>query len=89
MSRIKKMFFAAALGALLGLVAVLWLAPSLITWWFQPPVNVGVDCSPALAWAFRAMRRWILYATGAGALLGLIAAFFLRRREKTSAGEVG
>ena len=33
-----------------------WLSPRLIAWYFNPPVNIGIDCRNAVEWAMRKLQ---------------------------------
>lgn len=68
-------------GFLLGGIAAAVLAPGTIAWYFEPPVEVGVNCRPATEWAMQKL----LYAQVFGALLGgiimALLSFFLRKKK--------
>lgn len=35
-----------------------WFGPNVIAWYFDPPVEIGVNCRPAVEWAMRRLQ-WI------------------------------
>ena len=60
--------------AALCVLVVGWAAPSLIAWYFTPPVEIGVTCKPAVVWAIDVYRKTLLAGAGGGFLLGVVAA---------------
>lgn len=58
-------------GALLGAFLTSWLAPKVIAWYFDPPVNIGVNCRNATEWSMRKLQLAQSVGLGAGAILGL------------------
>jgi hypothetical protein len=48
----KRALYFALGGALIGIALTTWLAPGMIAWYFNPPVETGgFSCTPAIAWA--------------------------------------
>src|SRR5882672_9341153 len=84
----KRILIFAVFGALLGAVSSSWIGPKVIGWWFQPPVNVPVDCTNALqSNALGAMERLIkvqVIGLCSGLVAGLIASFIFRNRRSIS-----
>jgi len=68
------------MGALLGALLASWLAPKGIAWYFDPPVDIGVNCKQATEWS---MSR-LLIAQFWGFVFGMIATlamlFIFRRK---------
>ncbi len=64
----------------IGIVIATFFAPRIISWYFRPPVDFGVNCSPATDWAMKNLIK----AQFTGAVIGLIAAIiiwiFIRKR---------
>lgn len=66
-----------AFGGLVGIILSCLYGPNLISWWFEPPVEVGYNCRPATDWA---MNRLILVQilslfTGSLISLGIMRIF--------------
>lgn len=78
-SRPKFLVFI-VLGAIIGSAMASWLAPKGIAWYFDPPVDIGVNCKSATEWAMNKLRFLQIVGLGAGGVVGLIFAFMLRRR---------
>ncbi len=79
--------FATVVVAVAGLTVLLigWAAPSLIAWYFTPPVEIGVTCKPAVVWAIDVYRKTLLMGAGGGFALGLVAATINAQLLKASA----
>lgn len=58
--------------------AVAWFGPGLISWYYNPPVELGVSCKPAVEWGIAVYQKLVLWGTGAGFLLGAAAALVFR-----------
>jgi hypothetical protein len=68
-------------GALLGIALTTWLAPRMIAWYFNPPVETGgFSCTAAIAWALRRLQSAQLWGIGVGGVLGLVVYGFVQRR---------
>ena len=80
--------------ALVGDIAAILVAPKLIHYWFEPPVASGAtaafNCTGALDYGISRLISYQLWATVAGAVLGLILAlvFWNRSRKQTAAAVV-
>lgn len=68
------------LGVLLGLVAWTLVGASLITWWYKPPVDQALSCSPMVQSALTDFSRYQMIAAGAGAALVMIVSALVRRK---------
>ena len=58
--------------------AVAWFGPGLISWYYEPPVELGVSCKPAVVWAIAVYQKLVLVGTGAGFALGAVAALVFK-----------
>jgi hypothetical protein len=61
----------ALFGGLVGVILSCIYGPRVISWWFEPPVDVGYNCRPATDWA---MSRLMMVQSGSmvvGALIFL------------------
>ena len=65
-------------GGLAVTAAVAWFGPRLISWYYTPPVELGVTCKPAVEWGIAVYQRLVLAGTGAGFALGAVIAFVFR-----------
>lgn len=65
-----------------GLIAT-FVAPSLITWYAKPAVDLGFDCAPTATWATSTLLKWQLWGSVIGVILGFAFKLYLayRRRE--------
>jgi hypothetical protein len=63
---------------LLMTLAVGWFAPGLISWYYTPPVELGVSCKPAVEWGIALYRRLLLLGAGTGFVLGAISTLFFK-----------
>jgi hypothetical protein len=81
----KRVLSFALGGALTGIVLTTWLAPGMIAWYFNPPVETGgFSCTAAITWALRRLQSAQLWGIGVGGALGLIVyGFVQKRRHKT------
>jgi len=61
-----------------------WFAPGLISWYYTPPVELGVSCKPAVEWGIALYRRLLLLGAGTGFVLGAIAAMFFKQKNSTN-----
>jgi len=71
------------MGALLGALLASWLAPKGIAWYFDPPVNIGVNCREATEWSMSRLliaQFWGLIAGVVGSLG--VATLFRRKRAR-------
>jgi hypothetical protein len=54
----KHALYFALGGAMLGTALTAWLAPGLIAWYFNPPVEMGgFSCTPPIAWALKRLQQ--------------------------------
>lgn len=70
------------MGALLGVVLSCLYGPKVISWWFEPPVDVGYNCRPATDWAMKRLMLVQIASLLLGALLatGILKVF--KKREE-------
>ena len=68
-------------GAMLGAALTAWLAPGMIAWYFNPPVEMGgFSCTPPIAWALRRLQWAQLWGVVVGGILGLVVYGVVQRR---------
>jgi hypothetical protein len=79
-----RLLFYINTGALLGAILSSWLGPKGIAWYFDPPVNIGINCKSATEWSMSNLIRLQLIGIFAGAVLSLIfkSIFDSKRKNK-------
>ena len=89
MKTMKNFFWITGAGALLGAIVFAWVSPYIIVWYFSPPAELSISCSPAVEWAIATYRKVIFTGVLLGALLATIFFFAFRRaRPAPSAAQV-
>ncbi len=68
-------------GALASLILMSWIAPRTIGWYFEPPVEIGVNCRPAADWAMGKLLIAQVISVIVGGVVGLIATYLLVRKK--------
>ncbi len=81
MRRVANIVFGVSL---LAAVLSAWFAPRLISWYYTPPVELGVTCKPAVEWGIAVYRKTVLAGAGAGFLVGLGVAWLFRSFGRTA-----
>ncbi len=76
----KTLLTALGIGALIGGFFTSWLAPKVIAWYFEPPVEIGVNCRPATEWAMAKLQMLQGLGLIAGAIVGAIIYFVVMQR---------
>jgi hypothetical protein len=68
-------------GAILITALTAWLAPGVIAWYFNPPVEMGgFSCTPPIAWALKRLQWAQLWGFVVGGVLGLVVYGVVQRR---------
>jgi hypothetical protein len=68
-------------GAILIAALTAWLAPGVIAWYFNPPVEMGgFSCTPPIAWALKRLQWAQLWGFVVGGVLGLVVYGIVQRR---------
>lgn len=78
----KKYYLLSALGLILGNFVATFFGPSLLTWWFESPVNMAINCSEPIQWAMKKLIIIQLTLSTLGLLTGFLVSFFLFRTKK-------
>jgi hypothetical protein len=69
----KHALYFALGGALIGIALTTWLAPGMIAWYFNPPVEMGgFSCTAPIQWALRRLQGAQLWGVVVGGALGLV-----------------
>lgn len=76
----NKILWALLIGAVVGEVLMLWLAPKYIVWYFDPPVEMGFSCREPIDWALSRLQVAQIVGIVGGGLVGIVTLFFVRRR---------
>lgn len=79
----KRAFIFMIVCASLGTILAAWLAPRFISWYFEPPVDIGVNCRPAVDWGIQKYQWSQIGGLIAGSVAGLVLYFAFGRRQKT------
>ena len=69
-SRVRKVLIGSAIFALVGAVVSSYLGPKIIAWYFDPPVDIGINCRSAVEWSMNRLKRVQLGGLIMGLLLG-------------------
>jgi hypothetical protein len=78
-TRWKRFLWFFLSGALLGTILSNWLGPRMVAWYFDPPVNIGVNCREATEWAMSRLQVIQFGGTLGFAVLALLAFSLLFR----------
>jgi hypothetical protein len=69
----KHTLYFALGGALIGAALTAWLAPGVIAWYFNPPVEMGgFSCTAPITWALKRLQWAQLWGVVVGGVLGLV-----------------
>lgn len=64
----------------LGFLLASLVAPQIISWYFEPPVEIGVNCKPAVEWALQKLVYVQWFSGPIIAVLGSVIYFFVKKR---------
>ena len=68
-------------GAIITAALTAWLAPGVIAWYFNPPVEMGgFSCTAPIAWALKRLQWAQLWGVIVGSIAGLVVYGFVHRR---------
>jgi hypothetical protein len=76
-----KIFLTILFGFFLGVTVTALFSPSVISWYFDPPTNIGVSCKEAVAWGINAYQKMVMIGGVMGLFVGVILAVLLSRRK--------
>lgn len=71
-------------GGLAGSMLVSWIAPKAIAWYFDPPVNIGVNCREATVWSMQNLQRAQFVGLLVGAAIAVVIVFVRSKANKVS-----
>lgn len=69
-----------SLTTILFFILTSWLAPQAIGWYFDPPVNIGINCRAAVEWAMTRLVYIQVMSILIGVVVGSLISF---RMDKT------
>jgi hypothetical protein len=86
MIQVKRFLWTVSLGALAGGILLAWISPHILVWYFSPPTDLTLSCSPAVQWAIESYRKVMFTGVLLGAIVSTILFFaFNSRRPKKAA----
>jgi hypothetical protein len=68
----------------LGATVSALFAPSIVSWYFDPPTAIGVSCKEAVTWGITAYQKMVLVGGVIGLLGGIAMAIVLRGKKPVS-----
>lgn len=77
----KKFILFVAIGVFIGNFSATFFGPSLLTWWFEPPVNTPINCTEPIKWAMERLVTLQMTGSAIGLFFGLLSAFFLFKKK--------
>ncbi|MCM0607013.1 MAG: hypothetical protein KA715_13060 [Xanthomonadaceae bacterium] len=80
MKLLRTLFFS----ALAGIALFAWFSPQIIGWYFAPPVNMLVNCRPAVDWSLDVYKKAMLAGGGVGIVVGAVIYALLMKNKKPS-----
>lgn len=75
MRTMKRFIWMTGFGSLFTAILFAWISPYIIVWYFSPPAELSISCSPAVEWAISTYRKVIFTGFLFGALLSTIGFF--------------
>jgi hypothetical protein len=84
-SRTIKIMVMGCVVALVGALAASYLGPKAIAWYFDPPVDIGVNCRKAVEWSMARLQIVQMVGFLGGFILGVIGMFWMTRKPKSAA----
>lgn len=89
MRTLKRFLWMTGIGALVSGIFFAWVSPYIIVWYFSPPAEISISCSPAVQWAIATYRKVIFTGFLLGAFVSMIAFFaFFRGRPAPVAAQI-
>jgi hypothetical protein len=70
--RRTKLLYGTGIFALSGALLSSYIAPKVIAWYFDPPVNIGVNCRTAVEWSMTKLQVMQFWGLTVGLALGLL-----------------
>lgn len=79
----RKLALLIAGGLALGNLLSTYFGPDLLTWWFESPVNMAVNCTDPIQWAMHKLIILQLVGSGIGIVLGAFVFFVFFKKSRT------
>ena len=76
----KRFFWTLIIGVFVGGALTSYVAPKVIAWYSEPPVNWGVNCRGAIEWSMAKLQMAQIVGSIIGGLLGAGSYFGLKGR---------
>lgn len=76
-----KNFYIVLFCFFLGATATALFAPAVVSWYFDPPTNIGVSCKEAVSWGINAYQKMVLIGGVMGLVSGIVVAVLMRRKK--------
>ena len=83
----KKLLVYGLIFAGLGTLLSTFVSPGMISWYFEPPVHIGVNCRPAVDWGIEKYQWAQLGGFVGGGIVGVIIFLALRPKNQTPASQ--
>ena len=77
----KRPLVLAIIMSLLGSILANWLGPKVLAWYFEPPVEIGFNCRPAVEWGMEKLQYMQAGGLVGGLLLGGILGLVFSKKE--------
>lgn len=68
-----RFLWLAIVGMLLGGAVTSWITPRFLAWYWDPPVDIGINCRRAVEWAMARLQ----FAQALGGIVGLVVGFLV------------
>ncbi len=78
----KRFLFVFVVGVLAGSLLSAYIAPHAIAWYFEPPVEIGVNCRPAVEWGLQKLQLAQLVSGIIGGVIFSVGFFWFQGRNK-------
>jgi len=78
-SRLRYVMTASFFAALAGAFLASYFGPKVIAWYFDPPVNIGINCRSAVEWSMSRLQSVQAWGMAGGLVLGIALGLWLTR----------
>jgi hypothetical protein len=85
---IRRIGMSLAVGAVIGFTLSSIAGPSVIGWWYAPPIKDAFSCASSVRAALGQLIEMQLISAAVGGALAAIIVFFARRHPKPSSAPV-
>lgn len=86
MEVLKKFLIVFSVGGFISAVLVSYLAPKVLGWYWETPLNIGVSCKPAVEWGVARFQELQVISVLVGGLVSafLVSVLFRGKKEKSA-----